>query len=254
MRKPLHKIEVGQKFQTNKYGEVEVTGFRQSKGAGKVKVLVKFIDTGFECEVERGNLIAGKVKDHSKPHHAIKDWEDCHIELTNNAGESLTIVKKKGNKKVIVVFKETNYMTEAYYENVIKGKIKDPYAKSFLGVGYLGEFDRPPYWKTVRQLWTNMMKRCYNPKDDKGYFGRCFVDDRWHCFANFLNDLPSLKNFDEWLNWETTGVKYNLDKDLKIPGNNIYSKHACEFVTEHINKGAATRGKKRVDGVWVDAV
>jgi|SRR5690554_3323709 len=235
-RKALTVIEIGDVMPTNKYGDVRVVEKRGQK------FLVSFVDTGYETLVYRANLIAGKVKDYTKPHHALKGWEDCQEPGVSNSGHKFTIIKKNA-KKCLVKFDETGYIRECFIDNVKAGKVSDPYSKSFLGIGYLGEYSKSkPYWKQAKQLWSNMMKRCYNPKDDKGYYGRCFVDDRWKCFANFLEDLPELEGFDDWLlGFEEGNTKYNLDKDLKIPGNDTYSREACMFLSEHTNKGATSQ-------------
>lgn len=230
-----HIINIGDVFPTNSYGDLEIIE-KQEKGY----FLVEFIDTKYRVTANRQNIVAGKVRDKSKKHHAKKECEDTYIELENNAGDKLVIVQRCADI-CVVQFIETNYMTYALYQNVLKGKISDPYKKTFLGVGFLGEYKSVPYWKKAKQLWSNMMKRCYNPNDQKGYYGRSFVDTRWHCFANFIEDLPKIDNFEKWLDFENTGIKYNLDKDLKIPGNNTYSLIACSFEDEALNKGATSR-------------
>lgn len=156
-------------------------------------------------------------------------------------------LKKIGNRSYTmwkIQYLSSGYITEVYESNAKKGKVKDPYKISSYGFGYLGEFKKVPYHKQAKQLWTNMIKRCYCEKDESGYFGTAFVDERWKCFANFLEDLPTLDNFEKWLEWYETGEKYNLDKDLKYPGNKVYSREACAFVSEYENKAdGARRGK-----------
>lgn len=230
-----NKIEIGDIFTTNTYGDIKIL-----KKLEKGYFLVRFIDTGYEVTANRANIFAGKVRDKLKTHHTVREWEDTHIEMVSNSGDKFTVVRRN-SKKCIVVFEDTKYTTEAYWANVEKGKIIDPYKKTVLGIGYLGEFKKVSYWKKAKQLWQNMMKRCYNKNDSKGYYGKCFVDQRWHCFSNFLEDIKHLDNFEQWNNFDKTGVKYNLDKDLKIPGNNIYSKLHCSFQMESLNKGATSR-------------
>lgn len=230
-----HIIEVGKVFKTNSYGDIRIVE-RLEKG----HFLVEFVDTGYRTTAHRGNIVAGKVRDYDKQSKVTTVWEDCNIPMVNNAGDHFTVVQKRSNR-CVVLFRDTNYMTYAEWGNVVAGKITDPYKKTFLGVGYTGEYKVTPYWKKARQLWSNMMKRCYNPNDERGYFGRCFVDVRWHCFANFLEDLPNLYNFDKWVDYNGSGVKYNLDKDLKLPGNNVYSPISCSFEEEGLNKGATSR-------------
>ena len=240
-----HQIKIGDILKTNCYGQVEVVSFE--KGS---RVNVRFLETGTVVNVLRVNLIAGKVKDPAQKHHAVVEWHDCNIRMINNAGNKFTIVKKNA-RKCIVVFDSTGYSRECEYHNAVVGKVQDPYEKTFLGIGYIGEPESKPYRDKARQLWSNMMKRCYNPKDKRGYFGKAFVAANWHCFANFLHDLPDLPGFDGWLSAEKTGKKYNLDKDLTIPGNTVYSKYACSFIPEEENKAAGKKGKTLVNGAWV---
>ena len=179
----------------------------------------------------------------------------------NNAGQEFVVLKefrkKHGNRehtKWIVQFVETGTTKEVYRENATTGKVRDEYAISVYGKGYQGDYSKEenPHWKQARQLWQNMMKRCYSTKDKKGYYGYATVCDRWHCFANFLHDLPKLKNFDLWLN--PIDEKYNLDKDL-IGNGSVYSPINCQFITEHENKSAGAKAtvdqyKRSGNKVW----
>lgn len=229
--------------------------FYQSNTCGCMQVLekigkkfkVRFLETGYETIAEIGNVLAGKVLDPVYKQNKLNTWVPFEEYYTNNAGQKLKVFAKMRNKYK-VQFEETGYTVEAFIVNVKAGKVTDPYAKSFLGIGYLGEFELKPYWKQAKQLWSNMMKRCYNPKDDKGYYGKCFVDVRWQCFANFLEDLPKLENFELWLLGYTDGqVKYNLDKDLKVPGNKVYSREMCMFETEYLNKSTGAINARLLD-------
>lgn len=230
-----HVINVGSIFQTNSYGAIRIVS-KEAKGY----FVVEFVDTGCVVKAHRGNIVAGKVRDTSRASSLTRSWEDTNIVMQNNDGQEFTIVRSNA-KKCVVVFSKTKHMREVYLDNAKAGKVADPYHKSFLGIGYLGEFTRWPYWKKAKQLWSNMMKRCYNPADTNGYFGRVHVDTRWHCFANFLEDLSKLEGFEGWLSSEQTGIKYNLDKDLRIPYSDVYSVETCSFVLESLNKGATSR-------------
>ena len=132
----------------------------------------------------------------------------------NNAGQELVVLSRDG-KKATIQFTETGSVRTANIDNVRAGKVKDFYAKSSYGIGYSGEFEKVHYWKQAKQLWQNMMKRCYSENDPRGYFGTgVVVSPRWHCFANFLVDLKELENFDKWVLGQSEGCeKYNLDKD-----------------------------------------
>ena len=148
--------------------------------------------------------------------------------LKNNSGDLFVILQQTG-KQCIVQFLETGYVRKANIDNIKAGKIKDLYKKTSYGVGFLGEYKRTGYHVQAQQLWRNMIKRCYYENDPKNYMAYgTTVDPRWHQFASFLEDLPTLDNFEKWLNKEG----YQLDKDIKVPGSNVYSKETCSFVTE----------------------
>lgn len=229
-------------YESNCFGMMEIID------KAPKKFLVRFLDTGYETWADRGNVLAGKVNDPISKKNKLDEWKPYHEEFVNNAGQELVAFAKRG-RKFKVKFKETDFIVEAFIENVRAGKIKDPYSKSFLGIGYLGEFEKVPYWKQAKQLWSNMMKRCYNPNDYMGYYGRAFVDTRWHCFANFLCDLSKLENFQSWLEGKENGKPYNLDKDLKFPDNKVYSKETCMFVSEYENKSAGAINARRLDKI-----
>ena len=166
----------------------------------------------------------------------------------NNIGQKFekldeVTVPRKNSKgtyvKWLIKFLDTGTTKWVYRENAIAGKVRDEYSVSVYGVGFLGFYNKDlTYAKKAKQLWRNMMKRCYCEKDKKGYFGHVTVSNRWHCFENFLDDLPSIKNFNLWLNAEET--KYNLDKDFYGDGT-LYSLEVCQFITEHDNKSAGAK-------------
>ena len=92
----------------------------------------------------------------------------------NNSGQEFVVLKefrrKHGNRehnKWIVQFVETGTTKEVYRENATSGKVRDEYAISVYGKGYQGDYSKEenPHWKQARQLWQNMMKRCYSTKD-----------------------------------------------------------------------------------------
>jgi len=87
------------------------------------------------------------------------------------------------------------------------------------------------------QTWCGMLRRCYleaHLKKYSTYIG-CSVCDEWLTFSNFKKWMDS-KDFEG----------KQLDKDLKVLGNKVYSPNTCMFVTGATNKlltsNSATRG------------
>lgn len=76
------------------------------------------------------------------------------------------------------------------------------------------------------QRWLSMLTRCYSvdfKKKNPTYSG-CIVIDDWHKFSNFKKWMA--KN-----DWEGK----QLDKDILVLGNKIYSPEFCVFISARIN-------------------
>lgn len=234
-------------FKSNRYGDAVVLEYLENK-----KVKIKFLNSGYEDIFHITSLQRGEFRDKSVslPQPPRKDRKVGDVIPSNNFGDM--IVLSLEGKRCIVQFIETGTTVEVYTDNAYSGKVKDKYARICYGHGWVGDFKRLYYWKQAMQLWRNMLKRCYCEKDPKGYFGKydipVTVSERWLCFSNFLEDLPSLPNFDKWLLGHKEGnTKYNLDKDLKVEGNKVYCKELCQFVTEYENKSAGAINARRLD-------
>jgi len=163
----------------------------------------------------------------------------------SNSTGPFKILQRNGDA-CLIQFIDTGTTKTACISNILAGKVKDQYFPTVYGKGYYGDYDKTTtYYKQAKQLWQNMLKRCYCEKDLKGYYGKATVSQRWLNFSNFLEDLPSLVNFKQWLaGQQKTGGKYNLDKDLKVKGNTCYCKEACMFVTEFENKSEGAKNGK----------
>lgn len=75
--------------------------------------------------------------------------------------------------------------------------------------------------------WTNMLRRCYSEVfllKHPTYRG-CRVCDEWLVFSNF-------KGWMSTQDWKGN----HLDKDILVPGNRVYSKETCVFISQSLNK------------------
>lgn len=94
--------------------------------------------------------------------------------------------------------------------------------------------------------WTDMMKRCYSEnlhKSRHSYKG-CSVTEEWHIFSNFKAWMEG----QEWHGKE-------LDKDILINGNKLYSPETCVFVDKETNSFTTDAAKIRGEypiGVCLD--
>lgn len=81
-----------------------------------------------------------------------------------------------------------------------------------------------------------MLRRCYYVSKTNTYYPDCSVEKVWHNFQVFA----------DWydINHPGDGGRYQLDKDIKIPGNKVYGPDACMFVTQQDNLKARKLKKK----------
>lgn len=162
----------------------------------------------------------------------------------NNDGEAFTIIAKINEKLkngawyYLCQFEDGN-VVKATPNHIYDGQIKNPYTPSLWGIGYIGDgkWQSCINYKRTKEynLWIRMMGCCYNPKDksysDYGAKG-VRVDDRWHNFQQFCDDISDFENYE---NWKNTEAEYALDKDIICDKKNIspkiYSKDTCQFIT-----------------------
>lgn len=211
-------------------------------------VQVIFPSTGYTCRA-RSHLVAnGDVRDYTNLEQERESWVPHEEEFLTNSGHRFKSFSKRG-KSIRVVFEGTGYSTEVDLYNARAGKVKDPYEISVYGQGYIGLPDKSlSYHKQALQLWQNMMKRCYSEKDARGYYGECFVDERWKGFENFLADIKFLEGFREWVKGSSDSFyQSNLDKDFYKRGNDTYSRHYCRFLPQGYNKSLGKKDKTEKD-------
>ena len=93
-------------------------------------------------------------------------------------------------------------------------------------------------------LWRDMLKRCYDEKFKmtNPSYKDVICCDEWLYFGNFF----------EWVNKEVgyqgKPLGMQLDKDLIIKGNKVYSPEACSFVPRDVNALLTDRTNAR--GEW----
>ncbi len=142
----------------------------------------------------------------------------------------LEIIKYHHAKKVLVKFAVTGFETFAASDNIMRGKVKDLMAPTVCGIAFLGgtKFSQKNN-KKAYFCWQNMIRRCYSDIEQKKcptYIG-CTVCREWLNFQTFC----------EWYNSNTPndGGKYQIDKDIKVKGNRVYSPLTCKLVTAQEN-------------------
>ena len=103
--------------------------------------------------------------------------------------------------------------------------------------------------KEIKNRYANMYNRCYSKafQESHPWYKGCTVCDEW------LDPEHGLGRFAKWCNENYYIVEgegtTQLDKDILIPGNKIYSPDTCIFVPKRINCMFSGSSKKNENGL-----
>ena len=90
------------------------------------------------------------------------------------------------------------------------------------------------------KVWFKMLRRCYGYDSfHKEHYSECSVSEDFKSLPKFKAWCESQRGYDEY-GWE-------LDKDILVKGNKLYSPETCCFVPKEINNSFKTYSKRKVD-------
>ena len=180
------------------------------------------------------------------------NYKDCvgKILKSKNFGD-FKILKYNNSRNVDIQFVTTGFETSAQLEHIKNGNVKDPYSPSVCGVGITGtKYPSKLNGRNTKEymLWQNMLERCYSDvyKKKNPTYINCEVSDKFKSYEYFY----------EWCcNQIGFGVEgFELDKDLLVKGNKVYSENTSIFLPKEINsmltKRTASRGKHLIGVCW----
>lgn len=192
------------------------------------KVKVRFLSNGYFKVVTRSCIKRSSIaRSKLRPF-----WKGEVFE--NNKG-SIFIVDDYINSSCVDIRFNSGYTTRTSRRNILSGNVKDKLYPSVYGVGFIGVgvslTKGNPQDKVSRayKKWSGMLKRCYDTHSkntDRSYID-CYVAEEWHNFQNFYEWYESKVN-EYRFDWE-------LDKDLLIKGNKVYSENTCTLLPKLIN-------------------
>lgn len=161
-----------------------------------------------------------------------------------NSGGAVTVVEYRGAFEVIIKHNDPNgHIAIVRADQLRNGKVKNPYHRSVYGVGFIGVGEhvakRNSKLTAVYKTWSAMLQRCYDTKLHARfptYIG-CTVHPNWHNFQVFA----------EWFERQYWATCWQLDKDLIVEGNKVYSDATCVFVPSQLNSLLVDSGASRGD-------
>ena len=174
------------------------------------------------------------------------------VERTNCIGQicdsinfgKFEIIDYEYSKGVDIRFLDTGYVKNIKFGEVRSGKVADKFKPSVYGIGILGDKYKTSYNSVVAKeykLWRGMFNRCYSENIHKlrPRYADCFTSPNFNSYTYFY----------EWCN-EQVGFNvdgFELDKDLLVKGNKIYSEDTCVFLPKEINIVLEKSQKRRGD-------
>ena len=153
------------------------------------------------------------------------------VHSTNKYGDFI-ITKYVNASNVHIKFLNTDYETVTLNSCILSGEIRDRYFPSVHGVGIVGEeSSRDSNGNKLKEyfLWNHMLTRCYGKK------AKLKLPSYEDCTAS-----TNFKYFPYFKDWCSKQIGFGnegwqLDKDILVKGNKIYSEDTCCFVPAEIN-------------------
>ena len=240
---------LGKTFTSNNYGDFTVLEYQDCSN-----VTIKFINTGTITITSTSLIDRGSVRDPSLKKAVGKRTFEKRCKFVGNTYSSknygdFVVQESLDSDKVRVKFINTGNTQETHKTQIRTGNIRDHSADKVLTprmgnmvhkVGYNGG-DRAlieTNFKTY-QVWCSMLQRCYNPNTEyaRRNYKDCEVSDYFKIFPQFL----------EWWKMKSDGISVDLqlDKDILVKGNRLYSETTCTLVPRDVNMLLIKRNKAR---------
>lgn len=168
---------------------------------------------------------------------AKNNWEGKIF--TNSYGTKFKVIKYIDHYKVKVKFMDSyGYEYIANKNSVLKGSVRNPYDKTVFGITCIGNtktvipnarklgLKNSKSQKISYSKWVSMLERCYIKVPPT--YKDCTVCEQWFCY----------ENFESWFDenyYSIPGCRMDLDKDILVKGNKVYSPETCVIVPSEIN-------------------
>lgn len=162
---------------------------------------------------------------------------------TNRSGNCI-VVDYRGFDEVVVKFYEPEFYVTCSLGHLRNGQVTNPLFPSMYGVGCIGVGKYSSKDKRLFSLWSNMLQRSSYKTYHKSNptYKDATLCDEWLNFQNFAEWCDTQKTQSVI---DNTVELYELDKDILVRGNKLYSPDTCCFVPKEINSLLVKRNKMR---------
>lgn len=160
-------------------------------------------------------------------------------ERINIQGCLMKVIEYNNYQNIVVEFQD-KYKSKvvSQYHHFVDGKILNPYYPTVYNIGIVGD----KYPSSIKggkhtkeyETWRNILYRSFNwkYKKEKPTYTDVTCCDEWLLYENFYEWIHSQINFEKW--HKNNG--WNVDKDILIKGNKIYSPSSCCLIPQRVNQ------------------
>ena len=179
-------------------------------------------------------------------------YKDCvgKVCKSKSSGD-FKILKYNDNVNVEIQFLRTGFKTTVCLGSIRNGKVKDRYLPSVYSIGVVGakyQIRVSGVLAKEYELWKGMLKRCYSDifKKKRPTYEGCEASENFKSYEYFY----------EWCNKQIgfNNKDWQMDKDLLVKGNKVYSENTCVFIPSEINSllinCTASRGRHLIGVHW----
>ncbi len=147
------------------------------------------------------------------------------------------VLKYTNSLNILIEFVETGFRKICQTKEIKTGSILDKSLPSVFNVGVLGDKYATKYklpngrYRNFKEYetWSGFLERCYSE--------RCQIKHPTYRGCTVSENFKSYTYFYEWCNKQVgfEHQEWNLDKDILVKGNKVYSEDTCCFVPPEIN-------------------
>src|SRR5574343_1154571 len=153
------------------------------------------------------------------------------VYTTNRCGD-VVVVEYIASNRVLIRFFNTNNERFVGMSELKKGEIRDNETFPVYSIGVMdipNELRRGVPHPREYSIWNGIRQRCYNENDRhlNPTYKDVTMSDNFLIYSHFKEWCNNKIGFDK-INWQ-------LDKDILVKGNKVYSEDTCCFVPAEIN-------------------